>query len=58
MGVYLVTTTVEYQYEVEANSEAEAEELGWEYEDYEYTGTVYSIRVDDITPEDDEDVEE
>jgi hypothetical protein len=46
---------VEYYYEVEAENEAEAEELGWHYEDYAFSGEVYSI---DVTEqEEDEDVE-
>jgi hypothetical protein len=36
---------VEYYYEVEAENEAEAEELGWHYEDYAFSGEVYSINV-------------
>jgi hypothetical protein len=39
--------TVDYHYEVEAENEAEAEELGWHYEDYAFTGEVYSIKVDE-----------
>jgi hypothetical protein len=54
MGTYLVTTTVEYTYEVEADSREEAEQEGWNYDDYRFTGQVYSIDVEDITQEDDE----
>jgi hypothetical protein len=39
--------TVDYHYEVEAENEAEAEELGWHYEDYAFTGEVYSIKVEE-----------
>jgi len=47
MPTYDVKVIVEYNYEVEANSEKEAEEQGWMYEDYAYSGEVYSIAVDE-----------
>jgi hypothetical protein len=47
MATYDVKVIVEYNYEVEANSEKEAEEQGWMYEDYAYSGEVYSIAVDE-----------
>jgi hypothetical protein len=47
MPTYDVKVIVEYNYEVEANSEKEAEEQGWMYEDYAYSGEVYSIDVDE-----------
>jgi hypothetical protein len=47
MPMYDVKVIVEYNYEVEANSEKEAEEQGWMYEDYAYSGEVYSIAVDE-----------
>jgi len=47
MATYDVKVIVEYNYEVEANSEKEAEEQGWMYEDYAYSGEVYSIDVDE-----------
>ena len=47
MPMYDVKVIVEYNYEVEANSEKEAEEQGWMYEDYAYSGEVYSIGVDE-----------
>ena len=47
MPTYDIKVTVEYQYEVEAENEAEAEEQGWHYEDYAYSGEVYSIEVDE-----------
>lgn len=56
---YTVTVTVEYCYEVEAPSRLDAEAEGWNYEDYKYTGEVYSIEVDleeeDIYGEESED---
>jgi hypothetical protein len=42
-----IKVTVDYHYEVEAENEAEAEELGWHYEDYAFSGEVYSIKVDE-----------
>lgn len=55
MPTYDVKVVVEYQYEVEADSEDDAEKQGWEYEDYLHSGEVYSIDVDEIPEEDDED---
>lgn len=43
---YSVTVTVEYCFEVEAASSELAILEGWNYEDYSYTGQVYSIDVD------------
>jgi len=47
MPTYDIKVIVEYNYEVEAENAVEAEELGWHYEDYAYTGEVYSIDVDE-----------
>ena len=55
MPTYDVKVIVEYFYEVEADSREEAEEQGWHYEDYSYSGEVYSIDVDE--QEEDEEVE-
>ena len=55
MPKFDIKVRVDYQYEVEAENEAEAEELGWHYEDYAFSGEVYSIKVDE--QEEDEDVE-
>ena len=54
MPTYDVKVIVEYNYEVEANSEKEAEEQGWMYEDYAYSGEVYSIDIDEQIPEPEE----
>ena len=51
MPTYDVKVLVEYNYEVEADSEKEAEEQGWMYEDYAYSGEVYSIDIDEQIPE-------
>ena len=56
MPMYDIKVIVEYMYEVEAENETEAEEQGWHYEDYAYSGEVYSIEVDE-QPEPEEDVE-
>jgi hypothetical protein len=47
MPTYDIKVIVEYNYEVEAETPKEAEELGWHYEDYAYSGEVYSIEVDE-----------
>ena len=54
MPTYDVKVIVEYNYEVEANSDKEAEEQGWMYEDYAYSGEVYSIDIDEQIPEPEE----
>jgi len=51
MPTYDVKVLVEYNYEVEADSDKEAEEQGWMYEDYAYSGEVYSIDIDEQIPE-------
>ena len=56
MATYDVKVIVEYNYEVEANSDQEAEEQGWMYEDYAYSGEVYSIEVDEQIQEEEEEV--
>lgn len=45
MPTYDVKVIVEYNYEVEAEDLEAAQEMGWEYEDYSYSGEVYSIDV-------------
>ena len=54
MPTYDIKVLVEYNYEVEANSDKEAEEQGWMYEDYAYSGEVYSIDIDEQIPEPEE----
>ena len=56
MPTYDVKVLVEYNYEVEANSDKEAEEQGWMYEDYAYSGEVYSIDIDEQITEPEEEV--
>ena len=56
MPTYDVKVIVEYNYEVEADTPEEAEEQGWHYEDYPFSGEVYSIDVDE-QPEEIEDEE-
>lgn len=58
MPTYDVKVIVEYNYEVEANSEKEAEEQGWMYEDYAYSGEVYSIDVDEQIEEEEVELDE
>jgi hypothetical protein len=60
MPTYDVTVIVEYNYEVEADNEVEAEEQGWHYEDYPFSGEVYSIEVEEqpVGEEYDEDEDE
>jgi hypothetical protein len=54
MPTFDIKVVVEYFYEVEAENETEAEELGWHYEDYAFSGEVYSIDVTQ-TSDDEED---
>jgi hypothetical protein len=54
MPTYDVKVIVEYNYEVEADSDKQAEEQGWMYEDYAYSGEVYSIDIDEQIPEPEE----
>jgi hypothetical protein len=54
MPTYDIKVIVEYNYEVEAENAEEAEELGWQYEDYAFSGEVYSIETDE--QEEDEEV--
>ena len=56
MPTFDVKVIVEYMYEVEADNAELAEEQGWFYEDYAYSGEVYSIEVDE-QPEPEEDVQ-
>jgi hypothetical protein len=57
MGLYNVKVVVEYEYEVEADSLEEAEKQGFEYEEYSYTGDIYSIDAEEL-PSDEEDEDE
>jgi hypothetical protein len=54
MGKYYVKTIVEFSAEVEADSEAEAEAIGWKWEDELMYDGVYSIDVEELE-EDEED---
>ena len=56
MGRFYVKTIVEFSAEVEAVSEAEAEEIGWKWEDELHYDGVYSIEVEELeSDEEDED---
>lgn len=55
MPLYNLKVVVTYEYEVEADNEEQAEQMGWEYEDYPYSGEVYSIDVEELPEEEDED---
>lgn len=43
---YSVKVIVEYVYDVEAKTAEEADKEGWNYEDYPYSASVYSIDVE------------
>jgi hypothetical protein len=58
MPTYDIKVIVEYNYEVEAENETEAEELGWHYEDYAFSGEVYSIDVDEQPEEEEVELDE
>ena len=55
MPKFYVKTIVEYSGEVYADSEAEAEEIGWKFDDELGYDGVYSIEVEEIESEEDED---
>ena len=56
MGLYYVKVRVDLEYEVEAENEQEAEEQGWKWEDYTMFSEVYSINVEELeSDEEDED---
>lgn len=58
MAGYEVEVVVHYNFEVEADSKEEAEEQGWHYEDYAHYAEVYSIHVNEVySDEEDEDGE-
>ena len=46
-----VKVVVEYEYEVDVENEELAEKEGWNYEEYSHWASVYSIDVEDVTPE-------
>lgn len=54
MATYNVKVIVEYEYEVDCDTPEEAEKEGWNYEDYGAWASVYSIDVEDITEEEEE----
>jgi hypothetical protein len=54
MPKYYVKTIVEFSNEVEADSEAEAEAIGWKWEEELHYDGVYSIEVEELE-EDEED---
>jgi hypothetical protein len=54
MATYTVTVKVDLEYEVEADSREEAEEQGWLWEDYTHFSEVYSIHVNEVESEEDE----
>lgn len=54
MPTFDIKVVVEYFYEVEAEDEQAAEELGWHYEDYAFSGEVYSIDVTQTSEDEDE----
>lgn len=56
MARYELTVTVEYVYEVEADDYPSAEKQGWDYEDYQHSGSVYEIQVAEL-PEDEEEAD-
>jgi hypothetical protein len=55
---FYVSVTVEVNFEVDAETAAEAEAEGWNYENYMAHAEVFSVDVEDITSEFDEDEEE
>lgn len=54
MGKYYVMVTVEVNFEVEADSAELAEKEGWDWETYKHHADVFSIEVEDISEEEEE----
>ena len=54
---FYVSVTVEVNFEVDAETAELAEAEGWEYENYMAHAEVFSIHVEDITSEFDEEEE-
>ncbi len=57
MATYYVKTIVEFSAEVEAENEAEAEAIGWKWEDELMYDGVYSIDVELLDDEEEEEDE-
>jgi hypothetical protein len=56
MGKYELSVTVEYNYEVEAEDWESAEKQGWDYEEYQHSGSVQSIDVTELEDEEEDNV--
>ena len=54
MTQYYVKVRVDLEYEVEADSYEEAQEQGWRWEDYTMFSEVYSIDVEELDEEDED----
>jgi hypothetical protein len=54
MARFYVKTIVEFSNEVEADSEAEAEAIGWKWEDELHYDGVYSIEVEELESDEEE----
>lgn len=57
MGKYYVSVTVEVNFEIEADSAEQAELEGWDWETYKHHADVFSIEVEDISDDEEEDDE-
>lgn len=57
MGKYYVSVTVEVNFEVEADSAEQAELEGWDWETYKHHADVFSIEVEDISDDEEDDDE-
>jgi hypothetical protein len=55
MGKYYVKTTVEFSGEVFADTAEEAEAMGWKWEDELMFDGVYSIDVEELESDEDDD---
>ena len=58
MPKFYIKTIVEYWTEEEFDTAEEAEKHGWNYEDYSHSAEVYSVDVEELPEEEDEDDEE
>ena len=54
MPTYRVQVRVDFDYEIEADNEEQAEQQGWAWEDYTAWSDVYSIDVEELPEEDEE----
>ena len=55
MKTYRINVVVDYDYEVEAESLEEAEKMAWQYQEFPFHASVYSVDIYEENDEVDED---